>query len=214
MQVKESNNMEVNYHGGHIVIFLFIISIICGNFITFRKELELSSSTHISTVQKLKNYGSIELWQYKMMMNKHPGYFLLMPSTVMWIRSLKIQRKIRKNHCGGVRRFKLLSSGVNINNLIPVVTAGIQTSRENGCKYHFGLVNVKSIKLKEMSLVNYITEQDFDKVSMTETWLKPDKDDAWRSGSCLNRNGYTLECCDRFINKGGGIGLIKVELLA
>ena len=90
-----------------------------------------------------------------MMMNKHPGHFLLMPSTVMWIRSLKIQRKKQeKNHCGGVRRFKMPSNGVNINNLIPVATAGIKTIGENSCKYHFGLVNVRSIKSKEQALVN------------------------------------------------------------
>ena len=97
----------------------------------------------MSTVQKLKNYGSIELRQYRMMMNKHPGHFLLMPSTVMQIRSLKIQRKTRKNHHGGVRRFKMPSNGVNINNLIPVATAGIKTRGENGCKYHFGLGQCK-----------------------------------------------------------------------
>ena len=48
-------------------------------------------------------------------------------------------------------------------------------------------------------------------------WLQPHKDDAWKSTSCLNRNGYTLECCDRLVNKGG-IGLIyksnlKVKIL-
>ena len=53
---------------------------------------------------------------------------------------------------------------------------------------------------------------------MTEVWLKPDKDDAWKSASCLNRNGYTLECCDWLVNKGGGISLIyksnlKVKIL-
>ena len=54
--------------------------------------------------------------------------------------------------------------------------------------------------------MNYITEKDFDIVLMTEMWLKPDKDDAWKSASCLNRNnGFTLECCDRLFNKGGGI---------
>ena len=84
------------------------------------------------------------------------------------------------------------NDSVNINNLIPVMTAETQTSRENGYKYHFGLVNVRSIKSKEQALVNYITEKDFDIVQKTETWLKPDKDDAWKTASCLNRNGYTL----------------------
>ena len=56
--------------------------------------------------------------------------------------------------------------------------------------------------------MNYITEKDFDIVLMTQTWLKPDKDDAWKSASCVNRNGYTLECCDRLLNKGGSIGII------
>ena len=85
--------MEVNYQGVHTVIVLFIIPIICDNFITFWKELVLSPRANMSTVQKLKNYGSIELRQYRMMMNKHPGHYLIMPSTVMWIRSLEIQRK-------------------------------------------------------------------------------------------------------------------------
>ena len=110
------------------------------------------------------------------------------------------------------------SKGVDINNLIPVVTARINTRGENGCKYHLGLVNVRSIKSKEQALVNYITEKDFDIMLMTETWLKPDKDDAWKNASCLNRNGYTLECCDRLVNQGGAIGLIyksnlKVKIL-
>ena len=66
--------------------------------------------------------------------------------------------------------------------------------------------------------MNYITEKDFDIVLMTETWLKSDKDDAWKSESCLNKNGYTLECHDRLVNKGGCIGLIyksnlKVKIL-
>ena len=148
MQVKESNNMEVNFWGVHMVIFLFIIPIICDNFITFQKDLLLSPRANMSTVQKLKKIGSIELQQYRMMMNKHPGHFLLMPSTVMHIRALKIQRKTRKNHCRGVRRFKVPSNGVNMNNLILVATAGVKIRRENGCKYHFGIVNLRSIKLK------------------------------------------------------------------
>ena len=153
-----------------------------------------------------------------MMMNKYPGHFLLMPSTVTEIRSLKIQRKTKKNYHRGIRRFKMPSNGININNLIPVAIAGTKTRRENGCKYHFGLVNVRSIKSKEQALVNYITDKDFDIVLMTEMWLKPDKDDAWKSASCLNRNGYTQEHCDRLVNKGGCISLIyksnlKVKIL-
>ena len=63
------------------------------------------------------------------------------------------------------------------SHLIPVVTAGIRTRRENCCKYHFGLFKVRSVKSKEQALVNYFTEKYFDIVLMTETWLKPDKDD-------------------------------------
>ena len=39
-------------------------------------------------------------------------------------------------------------------------------------------LDVRSIKSKEQALANYITEKDFDIVLMTETWLKPDKEDA------------------------------------
>ena len=73
-----------------------------------------------------------------MMMNNHPGHLLLMPSTVMQTRSLKIQTKTRKNHHRGVRRFKMPSNSVNVNNLIPLTITQIKTRRENGCKHHFG----------------------------------------------------------------------------
>ena len=65
-----------------------------------------------------------------MMRKIQPGHFLLMPNTVMWIESLKIQRKARKNHHGGVGRFKMPSNGVNINNLISVATTGINTEEK------------------------------------------------------------------------------------
>ena len=41
---------------------------------------------------------------------------------------------------------------------------------------------------------NLISEKDFDIVLITKMWLKPDKDDVWKSVSCLSRNRYTLEC--------------------
>ena len=58
------------------------------------------------------------------MMNWNPGHFCLLPSTVLQVRHLKIQRKLRKHHRGGVRRVQLPTNGININknNLISVET--------------------------------------------------------------------------------------------
>ena len=74
MHVKESNNIESERsESTYSYFFLFIKTIICDNFITFQKEIVLSPRANMSTVYKFKNYGSIELQQYRMMMNKHPG---------------------------------------------------------------------------------------------------------------------------------------------
>ena len=58
-------------------------------------------------------------------MNRNPGHFCLPPSTVVWVRHLNIQRKLRKHHRGGVRRVWLPSNGININKIIiSVATSG------------------------------------------------------------------------------------------
>ena len=54
------------------------------------------------------------------MVNHSPGIVKLNLSTVLRVSKLKLQRKSRKGHHGGVGRIKLPSNGVNINNNILV----------------------------------------------------------------------------------------------
>ena len=75
-------------------------------------------------------------------------------------------------------------------------TLGIQVSETNVDIFKIGLLNIRSIKMKDQAILQYIKEEKFDVFVLSETWLRDD-DDAWKLGSCLNRNGLHLSCADR-----------------
>ena len=48
-----------------------------------------------------------------------------------------------------------------------------------------GLANMRSLKIKDQALLNYILEHQIDVFLVTETWLKQEND-IWKQCSCLN----------------------------
>ena len=106
-------------------------------------------------------YGNIELRQVRMMMNQNPGHICLPPSTVVHVRHLNIQRKLRKHHRGGVRRVWLASNGININknNLISVTILafhdGLRAFDNRSWNWiNMGILNTRSIKIRIWQLKN------------------------------------------------------------
>ena len=122
---------------------------------------------------------NIELTQVRMMMNRNPGHFCLPPSTVVWVRTLNIQRKLRKHQRGGVRRVQLPSNGININknNLISVASSafhdGLRPFDNRRWKWiNMAMLNARSIKNKDLAVKELITEHNLDIVLITETRLR------------------------------------------
>ena len=203
--------------GVHSLIFLFIVLFAVGNIVSYRQYNLILLTNSKEASMKVGIYESSELRRIRCWMNKNPGHIVLPPSTVMRVRSLKLQCKTRIKHCGGVERTQLPDNGMNINN-IPVVTTTFPDGAE-GLKgwitlkwIRMGMANVRSIKSKELLIYDLIKENDTDLIFVTEMWLKSESNDndlLWKKSTCLYNNEMKMECVDRINDKkGGSIALI------
>ena len=137
------------------------------------------------------------------MMHRNPWHFCLLPSTVVLVRHLNIQRKLRKHHRGGERRVWLLSNSININknNFISVVTLafhdGLTAFDSRNWKWiNMGMLNARSIKNKDLAVKELITEYNLDIVLITETGLRQE-DDILKKSTCLTLEKWEIHCVDR-----------------
>ena len=111
--------------------------------------------------------------------NKNPGLWKLSPITVLRARLLKIQKKRRQGHHGGKLMCVSLSNSINKNNLISVMTMNVSKMEINDSLIKFGLANMRLLKNKDQTLLDYIIENQIDAFLVTETWLK-EEDDTWK----------------------------------
>ena len=77
--------------------------------------------------------------------------------------------KNRKGYHRGWGRIKLPSNCVNINKNISVAPINDPNLTERVNYHHLGLINVRSIKSKDQTLLNYALEHKFDAIIITET---------------------------------------------
>ena len=121
-KMENTQDRDIKFQGAHLVLYIFILAYIIGNFITFSQQSLISLTSQDKVISKVHYHDTFELRGVRSFMNKNPGTFILAPTTVSRVRGLKIQRKMRKKHHGGVGRVQLLSNGVNTNYLVAVIT--------------------------------------------------------------------------------------------
>ena len=73
----------------------------------------------------------------------------------------------------------------------------------------------RSIKGKNLPLLDLILEHELDLMIITETWLKPEADDIWKNSTWLTvDNKFKINCVDRDTgHRGGGLALISRSYL-
>ena len=75
-----------------------------------------------------------------------------------------------------------------------------------------GLINVQSMKNKEITLLDHITENDLDFLIITETWLTDSTADSqWKTTFQLTTKPLRLLSQNRDGQRGGRIALIHKE---
>ena len=100
MNTKMENIQDRDFklQGVHTVLYIFIFAFIIGNFVTFSQQPLISLTSQDKLNKKVQYYDTFELRGVRSFMTKNPGTFILPPSTVSRVRSLKIQRQMMKKH--------------------------------------------------------------------------------------------------------------------
>ena len=153
-----------------------------------------------------RKYNNFELFSIKRKCQRDPRYQRLPTEVVVKIRRLHIQKRRKRGRRGGVN--KSCNNGYddalhsNINNII-VATSAFQTQGIN-----FGLINIRSLIKKDNYLGTIIEDLKLDFCIITETWLK-DSDNflAWKQGSVLNNDNWSLLNYNRVNKRGGGVAI-------
>ena len=86
----------------------------------------------------------------------------------------------------------------------------INTTEKNKSKnIRIATINARSVKNKQLQIVETVDLQNIDFIMLTETWVKNmDEDKAWIDTSNLNNNNLTLDTVSRTKRQGGGIALL------
>ena len=152
--------------------------------------------------KKLTSYASMEL---KVIYNDIKGdkcYKLLKPGVCNKVRNLWLNGRGKRG--GKHLKLSLKQMGVNHDNLTIINNINEYTkSRSNHC-IKGCLVNIQSLKNKDLTLRDHLTANQMDICVATETWLKNNDADAiWLEVSVLNNEGYKLDAANRNERKGG-----------
>ena len=94
---------------------------------------------------------------------------------------------------------------------MPSLATTADTSPKSACVgLHACLLNVRSMKNKSVSIHEFIVDNRFDLLALTETWLRSDIDDSVIA-ECLP-SGYSFINCPRSNESGyGGVGLFHLS---
>ena len=159
-----------------------------------------------------RKYERNELKNIRSLMTTNSKLGTLSPTVVKRIRELKIHKKRRRGRRGGRSRMPLLSNNVNNNNLITVACDSFYDIRNPYTKIKFGVTNARSIKGKDVALAVDMISLSLDFVLITETWIKPGKDDYWLHCCDLNVAPLSISSSPRIAKSGGGIALVINDL--
>ena len=122
----------------------------------------------------------------------------------------KIRTIIRSNYNSNTSIWDSFRSKKPVyNNLIYVERTGTTGIKQHTEKMNIMLMNIQSIKSKELQLHKVIHEENIDLCVLTETWLSNNiEDDTWVKCSVLNNNNLKLANVNRISRKGGGVALV------
>ena len=145
----------------------------------------------------------------------------ILPETLNTVRKLRIQKRKKRGQRGGVEVHQVILASkrsLNINDIIQFkAKVMINYDKELWKNLRLTVINIWSIKNKDINLLDHLVENKTDICIVTETWLN--EDDKIRLECCgLSKNGFQIQSVNRKNRKGGGLAIIstiniKIKLL-
>ena len=128
------------------------------------------------------------------------------------VRKLKInKRRKRGKRSGKQRKFK---HQIQINSTVRIVTRSnlikvniVKRLKDHSKQVKIATVNARSIKNKDLLIVDYLKQINIDVCIVSETWLT-EQDAVWLEGCELNKNGYKCNAVNREGRSGGGLAIV------
>lgn len=133
--------------------------------------------------------------------------------TLHEIRDMNIARVFRTKRGTAAGRMNLNATGkqkgVTVKNIVSVPIMG----SKNDKPLSMCVLNCQSARNKACLIVDYIRDNDFDVIALTETWFKAGDGDQKAKGD-VTPSGYTLRCLSRTRKRGGGVAWLFKETLS
>ena len=109
-------------------------------------------------------------------------------------------------------RNRALPRGRNLDNCIQIpLTASVIDSSSCSCSFlKFAHVNVQSCRNQTVQIHEFISDNDFDVLFLTETWLYDQGDEAYITD--MTPDGYQFHSFPRCGRRGGGIALVSINI--
>ena len=171
--------------------------------------LTLDDNDNISHFSHSKHNETRDPYHYKseeliaMFTRLRDNRYCILPfDTINKIRELGLN-KCNERKCN--TRYLYRPNGVNTKSLIQINT----TKKNNSNNIRIATMNTRSVKNKQLQIVEIMELENIDFTMLTETWLKnTDEDMAWESTSNLNNDNLRLDTVNRNNKQGGGIALL------
>ena len=89
-----------------------------------------------------------------------------------------------------------------------------QSQVNSSCNMNVTLVNMQSIRNKDLNLYGYLQSNDSNFCILTETWLQNcDNDEIWLEMTDLNKSEFKMGVSNRTNRLGGGLAIITKSQL-
>ena len=168
---------------------------------------KINMTTGKSTVQ----YNKAKLYSIADKVRSNPRYKVVNSITCNNIRKLKLNRRGCR---GGVRMKSHLDimhqKGSDNGNLIIIINTGQQEITPNHHSLCICLVNIQSIKNKQLILHEYLVENNINLCVLHEMWLSDtEANQVWLQCSSLTNDGFKCFTSNRQGRTGGGLALIS-----
>ena len=142
-------------------------------------------------------------------------YRILSGEACQSIRSLRINKRRKRGSKAGLKtKSTELCRSVNLSNLIKVYINSLPHNQADQKTIRLSIINVQSIKNKDLIPHHYICNNKIDLCILTDTWLTDSNTEKiWKSCTSLNDECLKMNTSNRLGQQGGGLALVYSNML-
>ena len=203
---RKVNQLKCNYSTVHTDYTFQSNQIARGNYTTIS-----TSTLSLYPVDGQSTYSKIFLLKLSDKVCVNHQYQCLPPLACENIQQLGLCRRGKRGGKGRNRHLDIIRPcKTNEKNLVRFSIKVDISKYEQDRSLTFSLLNIKSVKNKDLIMHHEMVQNKIDILLLTETWLtSKETEKIWIDSSDLNKDQYNLTSAIRESRRGGGLALIR-----